>query len=323
MAFVDELHLDLTAGRGGDGVVRWLHMKGKDRGGPSGGDGGNGGDVVFRAVRDLAILSQYTGSPKMEAEDGAPGGKNVMAGKGGDDLVLDLPLGSLVTRESDGETFELLEEGKEVKVLSGGRGGLGNAHFKSSTNINPIQQTDGKPGDASTFRIELRLIADVGLVGLPNAGKSSLLNTLTNARSEVGNYNFTTLEPHLGTLYEFVIADIPGIIEGASEGRGLGHKFLRHIQRTREILHCVSVENEDVVKTYDEVRRELERFDSEFSGKDEIILLTKSDEATKEELREKKEALENHTGKQVRTISILDDTNVKEFRDFLVSSLRE
>lgn len=322
MAFVDELYLDLTAGRGGDGVVRWLHMKGKDRGGPSGGDGGNGGDVVFRAVRDLAILSQYTGSPKMEAEDGAPGGKNVMAGKSGDDLVLDLPLGSLITRESDGETFELLEEGAEIRVLSGGRGGLGNAHFKSSTNINPIQQTDGKPGGASTFRIELRLIADVGLVGLPNAGKSSLLNTLTNARSEVGNYNFTTLEPHLGTLYEFVIADIPGIIEGASEGRGLGHKFLRHIQRTREILHCISVENEDVVKTYDEVRQELEKFDSEFSGKHEIILLTKSDEATEEELSGKKEALESHTGREVRTISILDDTNVKEFRDFLVNSLR-
>ncbi len=322
MAFVDEINLSLKAGDGGNGVVRWLHLKGKEFSGPAGGDGGRGGDVVIRAVRDLAVLSRYVGSTKMDAEDGEDGrGKNQF-GKKGEDRIIEIPIGALVTRESDGQVFELLHEGQEFVVLKGGRGGLGNTNFKSSTNINPMEQTDGRPGEESRFFVELRLIADVGLIGLPNAGKSSLLNTLTNARSAVANYNFTTLEPHLGTFYEFVIADIPGIIEGASEGKGLGHKFLRHIQRTREVLHCISVENEDVVSAYDTIRDELWKFDPELAGKDEVILLTKSDEATEEELTKKKQELERHTKKTVLTVSILEDEKVKELRDFLVKLLR-
>lgn len=323
MAFVDELTLELAAGNGGNGVIRWLHMKGKDHGGPSGGDGGNGGDVVFQAVRDLSILSQYTGSPKMSAEAGVPGDKNLMAGKNGEDLRLKVPIGSVITRHSDNKKFELLQEGEEVVVLRGGRGGYGNAHFKSSKNINPKEQTDGKPGEVSLFTIEVRLIADAGFIGLPNAGKSTLLNTLTNAKSEIGNYNFTTLEPHLGTFYGFVLADIPGLIEGASEGKGLGHKFLRHIRRTNMLVHCISVEDEDVVSAYKTIRDELESFDSTLLLKDEVVLLTKSDQVDNKTLKQKEEKLRKYTKEEVQTLSVLDDDNVKKFADFLAKRLEQ
>lgn len=322
MAFVDEITLTLKAGNGGNGVVRWLHLKGKEFSGPAGGDGGNGGSVVMRGARDLAVLSRYVGSTSMKAEDGEHGrGKNQF-GKKGEDRVIEIPVGAVVTRESDGESFEFLEGGQEFVVLKGGRGGLGNSNFKSSTNINPMEQTDGRPGEESRFFVELRLIADVGLIGLPNAGKSSLLNALTNARSAVANYNFTTLEPHLGEFYGFLIADIPGLIEGASEGKGLGHKFLRHIRRTRELLHCISVENEDVVTAYDTIRAELERFDPDMLEKEEVILLTKIDEADENEVAEKAQALKDHTGKVVLTTTILDDENVKGLRDYLTQSLQ-
>jgi GTP-binding protein len=321
MAFVDELKLDLTAGKGGDGVVRWLRLKGKDRMGPSGGDGGRGGDVILRAVRDLSILSNYTGSPVMKAHDGESGGANTMTGSGGDDLVLDVPVGSLVTRESDGATFEFLKEDEEVLVLKGGRGGYGNAHFKNSKNINPMEQTDGKPGESSSFFIELRFIADAGIIGLPNAGKSTLLNALTNAQSQVGDYNFTTLEPHLGVLYGYVLADIPGLIQGASEGKGLGHKFLRHILRTRMLIHCISVENEDVVAAYNLIRDELRKFDASLLSKKEYVLLTKTDEADPQALKKKREVLEAHTKQTVHTITILDAESIKSFSDFLTKEL--
>ena len=323
MAFIDELTLDLTAGKGGNGVIRWLHMKGKDHGGPSGGDGGNGGDVSFRAVRDLSILSQYTGSPKMNAENGVPGDKNLMAGKNGSDLTLDVPVGSVITRLSDNKKFELLQEGDEVMVLHGGRGGYGNAHFKSSKNINPKEQTNGKEGGVSLFIVEVRLIADAGFIGLPNAGKSTLLNTLTNAKSEIGNYNFTTLEPHLGTFYGFVLADIPGLIEGASGGKGLGHKFLRHIRRTKMLLHCISVENIDVVSAYKTIRLELEKFDPSLLEKDEVVLLTKSDKTDEETLSDKIKTLKEVVRGDIRATSVLDDEEVKELSDWLAERLQE
>ncbi|MDZ7726200.1 MAG: GTPase ObgE [Candidatus Campbellbacteria bacterium] len=323
MTFVDEITLDLSAGDGGDGVVRWLHLKGKEFSGPSGGDGGRGGDVVIRAVKDLSVLTRYTHSPNLEAEKGDSGRSKNQTGKNGSDLIVELPIGTVLTRELDGAQFELLEEGQEMVVLKGGKGGLGNTHFKSSTNINPMEQTNGKPGEHSRFFIELRLIADVGFVGLPNAGKSTLLNTLTNAKSEVGNYNFTTLEPHLGTFYEFIIADIPGLIEGASQGKGLGHKFLRHISRTKMLVHCVSLENENVVEVYDSVRNELKNFDEKLLDKHEIILLTKSDEVDQDTLNKKREELIAHTEKTVREISVLDDASVKKFADFLAKELEE
>lgn len=320
MAFVDEITLSARAGKGGDGVVRFLHLKGKEFGGPSGGNGGKGGDVVLRAVRDLNILFRYRGAKQFKAEPGADGFRNEMTGKDGEDIYIDIPVGSKVTVKETEEVFELLEEGEERVVFNGGRGGLGNTHFKSSTNQYPEKATPGKPGEEGTLFVEVQLIADVGLVGLPNAGKSSLLNVLTSARSKIGAYPFTTLEPHLGVFHTYVIADIPGLIEGASEGKGLGHKFLRHVKRTKVILHCVSAEESSPSRVYEKIRNELTKYDSELAQKPEIIFLTKHDTVSEEEYLEKKKELEQFG--EVVPFSILNDTLIKEGGDALTHFLR-
>lgn len=322
MAFVDEITLTAEAGKGGDGVVRGLHLKGREKGGPSGGNGGRGGDIIVRGVRDLNILKRYKTSPDFKAENGENGANNEREGKNGTDQYIDVPVGSRVTTRESGAFFDILKEGDEHAVFKGGRGGLGNAHFKSSTNQYPEEATPGEPGEAGTLDIEVRLIADVGLVGLPNAGKSSLLNAFTKKKAKVGAYPFTTLEPSLGVLYGHVLADIPGLIEGASEGRGLGHAFLRHIRRTRVIAHCVSAEHDDVRKVYDVVRKELACYDEVLAEKPELIFLTKVDEVNPDDLRKKTEALAT-TGKEVVPVSILDDVLLKEARDRLVRFLEK
>ncbi len=223
MAFVDEITIQAHAGRGGNGVTRWLRNKETARGGPSGGDGGRGGDVVLKGVRDLAALSTYRFEKSFRAEDGAAGENQNKHGKNGEALILRVPVGTLATT-SDGEAVEIKEHDEEIIIFKGGRGGLGNANYKSSTNQNPFKQTDGREGQGGDIFFTLKIIADAGLVGLPNAGKSSLLNALTRAKSKVGAYPFTTLEPNLGVFYGYILADIPGLIEGASDGRGLGVK---------------------------------------------------------------------------------------------------
>src|SRR3989344_3114168 len=240
--FVDEITLHFKAGRGGDGVVRWRHEKGKELGGPSGGNGGKGGDVYALAVRDIGILSAYRNVGGFEAEQGENGAKDLRQGGEGKDVVVKLPIGSRLTNLSSGFSLELLKDDEKVLLLHGGRGGLGNAHFKGSTNVRPKEWTPGVHGEEADFKIELLLVVDVGIIGLPNAGKSSILNTLTSAKSKVGAFPFTTVEPTLGDFYGLVLADIPGLIEGAAKGKGLGHKFLRHIERTKTLLHCVSAE---------------------------------------------------------------------------------
>ena len=264
MAFVDELTFDAAAGKGGDGVVRWLHEKGKEYSGPAGGNGGNGGNVYMRAVRDLNLLARYRGEKRFDAPSGADGENSNRHGKGGEDLTIDLPVGSLVRNSATGEQYELLEEGEKIMILKGGRGGAGNAAFKSSVNITPEESTAGAAGESATFTVELRIIADAGLVGLPNAGKSSLLNALTGAAAKVAPYAFTTLDPNLGALYGYILADIPGLIEGASAGKGLGFRFLRHIARTRVMVHCLALDSADVWADYATVRKELELADFSF-----------------------------------------------------------
>lgn len=313
--FVDELDVHMKAGDGGDGVVRWLHEKGREFMGPAGGDGGNGGNVVVEGVRDSSLLFKYRHVKSFIAENGEDGRKNSEFGKNGDDLIVKLPLGSVVTNCATNEQFEILEEGKQYTILQGGRGGYGNKHFKASTNVTPRESTPGKPGQEADVHIELRVIADVGLVGFPNAGKSSLLNALTETTdSKVGNYEFTTLDPHLGTLYGIVLADIPGIIEGASTGKGLGTKFLRHISRTHVLMHCISLEREDIEEAYTTIRKELEQYDPQLIEKPEWIVLTKTDTTTSETVEKWMTTMKKYSDK-VLSVSVIDDTSVKSLSD--------
>lgn len=321
MAFIDELTIFARGGTGGDGVVRWRQDKFEDRGGPAGGDGGRGGDVYIEGVKDSGLLASYTHDTKFLAPNGESGAKKKMSGQDGKDLYIKLPVGSVVRNNENGDEYELTEEGQQILVLKGGKGGLGNDHFKSSVNTTPYESTAGKIGEAAHFHIELRLFADLGLVGYPNAGKSTLINAVTNAKSKIGAYAFTTLDPHLGVLQEFVIADIPGIIEGASEGKGLGVKFLKHIKRTKMIAHLVSFENEDMMQMYKNIRKELENYDAELAKKDEIIILTKTDMADEKTIAKTVKSFEK-LGKPVLTMSAFDDESVKKVGDELVKILR-
>ena len=337
MAFVDELSFHARAGKGGDGVVRWRREKFIPKGGPAGGDGGRGGDVYIEAVRNNQLLSQYRHITKFEAENGEPGGSGSLHGASAEDFVIKLPIGSIVTNKDTGEKYQLLTEGERIQILRGGGGGLGNEHFKSSTNVSPVDWTPGKPGAEADFFVELELIADAGLVGLPNAGKSSLLNSVTRAKAKVGDYAFTTLDPNLGDLFGYTLADIPGLIEGASEGKGLGIQFLRHIKRTKAIIHLVSFENElkeegGMMKIYKEIRNELKKYDESLaltseeslSEKNEIILLTKTDVVPEDEkaLIAKKVKEFEKLGRKVYTLSLFDDASIKAFSDDLLKFLR-
>jgi GTP-binding protein len=322
MAFIDELKVHLKAGSGGNGVVRWLHEKGIDHAGPAGGNGGKGGDVYLKTLRDVSVLSKYKNIKEFSAKRGNDGMKKSMHGKDGEDFYFELPIGSIVTNLVTREKFELFKEGEEIKVLNGGRGGLGNEYFKSSINIAPEQFSEGKRGEEADFFIELQLMADAGFVGLPNAGKSSLLNALTNSKSKVASYQFTTLEPHLGDMYGFILADIPGLIEGASEGKGLGDKFLRHIKRTKIILHCVSLESTKPLTDYNIIRKELKNYSEELAEKKEIIILTKTDEVDEKRVKEVKKIIAKKN-KDILEVSILDDDSVKKLKDTLIKKLRE
>jgi GTP-binding protein len=320
--FVDEIEIYAKAGNGGNGVVRWRQEKFKPKGGPAGGDGGNGGNVYVRAVRDLNQLAKYTGNKSFSAEEGQAGLNDSCAGKNGLDYYIDIPVGSRVVDTKRNRSFELTSEGQTEKILKGGAGGLGNEHFKSSTNQSPVESTPGREGEEGTFFIEVLLMVDVGLVGLPNAGKSTLLNTLTNATSRIGAYPFTTLEPHLGAMYGFIIADIPGLIEGAAEGKGLGHRFLRHVTRTKMILHLVSLETEDAVSDYYTIRKELSQYDSSLEGKTEWIILTKNDLVLHESVDAVRKALAK-TDNRVFVVGQDDPESYKTLLDSLVSYLRE
>ncbi len=320
MAFVDELIIHARAGRGGDGVVRWLHLKGKEYSGPAGGNGGRGGNVYVRAVRDVSILSRYTGEKLFAAGNGGPGENRSRHGANGGHITIELPVGSVIHNSATRERFELLTEDEEIMILAGGRGGIGNEYFKSSTNTRPEEFTPGEAGQEADFYIELALVADLGLVGLPNAGKSSLLNAITGAQAKVGAYAFTTLDPNLGAFYGKVIADIPGLIEGASAGKGLGQKFLRHVSRTRALIHCLSLEEDDLMERYGVVRKELTAYSKELAQKPELILLTKSDCRDTQEVAAAIELFKKE-GKEAVAVSVLDDTSLKALRDRLTRLL--
>ncbi len=322
MAFIDELKINIKAGRGGNGVVRWLHEKGKEFSGPAGGNGGKGGDVYLRTVRDIGILFRYKNTKEFSAENGQDGMNKSKSGAKGKDLIIDIPVGSIAINLVTREKFNLENDNEIVKILNGGKGGLGNEYFKSAINQKPMQQTDGKEGEEAGFDIEVELVADAGLIGLPNAGKSSLLNALTNAKSKIGAYQFTTLEPYLGDMHGYILADIPGLIEGASEGRGLGHKFLKHIKRTKVLFHCLSLESADLVSDYKIIRQELKLYADELEDKKEVVILTKTDMVDEKTLDKAVKKI-SKLNKNILTATILDDKSIKKLKDNLIKVLRK
>jgi len=311
---VDDVTIKLSGGNGGSGVVGFAKTKGNL--GPTGANGGPGGDVVLEGVSDISALLQFRFNKEFKAEDGKQGTMRLRDGERGEDLILKVPVGTVITNTDTGETKELTKEGEQLLVAHGGFRGRGNFHFRAGTNTTPKEAEEGQPGESFNFHLELKMIADVGFVGLPSSGKSSLLNVLTGAHSKVGAYAFTTLEPHLGAYYGLILADIPGLIEGASEGKGLGDKFLRHIERTHSIFHLISAESEDVLLDYDIIRKELEAFNPELLKKDEQLFLTKADMLAPEEAEEKVKKLKTKN-KNTMAISIIDDESMQKVNEIL------
>ncbi len=299
--FVDSVEITVSSGHGGAGSRSFRREKFVPQGGPDGGDGGKGGDVYFVVDRNTDTLSHYKNRRILKAKNGQPGQKKRMFGKSGEDLILTVPPGTTVYADGE-EWMDLTREGEKIKFLEGGKGGLGNYHFKSSTNQVPDYAQQGLPGETKEVRLELKLIADVGLVGYPNVGKSTLISALSNAKPQVANYEFTTLTPSLGVVdvdmfHSFVIADIPGIIEGASEGRGLGHEFLQHIQRGKTLLYLIDLSNyREVTYQYDTLKEEVANYSEELGARAYAIALTKMDALSFEEVKERTQELFAHMG---------------------------
>lgn len=280
---IDDVTIEVAGGHGGRGAVAF--NKTKMSLGPTGGSGGNGGNVYALGVADLGALRQFRFEKEFLAEDGQNGKRQFNDGHTGKDIALKVPAGTVIHNIGKKANFEILKIGEKVLIAKGGRGGKGNFLFRSARNTSPKEFQEGTPGENFTLRLELKLIADVGFIGLPNVGKTSLLNELTAAKSKVANYPFTTLEPNLGVYYELILADIPGLIEGASSGKGLGIKFLRHIERTKILFHLVSAESESPKNDYLTVKKELMKYNADLAKKIEYLFLTKSDLVSPEKLK--------------------------------------
>ncbi len=282
MHFIDHVSVTLQAGDGGDGIVSFRQEKFVDRGGPDGGDGGNGGSIVLKASRNQNTLLQFRYQKELHASPGSNGDKVRKHGKNGQNLVVAVPVGTAVLSEDGGVLADLTVDGQELIIAKGGKGGFGNAHFISSRRQAPRIAERGEPGELLTVRFELKMIADVGLVGLPNAGKSTLLSVISNARPEIADYPFTTITPNLGVVdidgtASLLFADIPGLIEGAALGKGLGDEFLRHVERTAVLLHLVDVYQPDIAQAYKTIQAELQAYKIDLSKKPQVVALTKTE----------------------------------------------
>ena len=317
---IDDVTITVTAGKGGDGVVRF--NKTKMSLGPTGGSGGKGGDVWLKGVSDLTVLKQFRFKKVLEAENGQMGKFQLNDGHNGQDLTLLLPVGTIVHNLDTQRDLEIIYVGQTELIAQGGRGGKGNFLFRSATNTTPKEAQPGRPGESFRLRLELKMIADVGLVGLPNVGKSSLLNELTRASAKVANYPFTTLEPNLGVYYELILADIPGIIEGASAGKGLGIKFLQHIERTKVLFHLISAESENPLADYQIIREELKLYNPLLLEKREYLFLSKSDQISKEQTEKITDDFKN-AGKEIVPISIADDATMGQVKKILNLLIKE
>lgn len=324
--FIDQVNIHVKSGKGGDGMVHFRREKFVPLGGPDGGDGGKGGDVVFEVKATLNTLSAFRQNEKFAAQPGKNGGGSQMTGRGAEDLIISVPPGTVIYDAETGALLgDLTDPGQRLTVCKGGRGGRGNQHFVNSRNQAPRTAERGEPHEEKSLRLELKLIADIGIIGLPNAGKSTLLSVLTNAKPKIGAYPFTTLEPNLGVANidddtTVVMADIPGLIEGAAEGAGLGHDFLRHIQRTRVLIHMIDGQSEDPLADYSQINTELSLFDTKLGKKPQIVVLNKIDQPdVLERLAEITASFKNKNIDLI-TASAMARTNT---RDILVSAYRQ
>ena len=324
MKFLDQVKIYIKAGNGGDGSPSFRREKYVEFGGPDGGDGGKGGSVILRSERNLNTLIDYRYQQHHKAERGENGMGQNRTGKSGDDLILKVPLGTQVFEE-DNKTliYDFTKPNEEFIAAAGGKGGLGNTRFKSSTNRAPRKFTKGTNGEDFTIWLQLKTIADIGIIGLPNAGKSSLLASITNATPKIANYQFTTLNPNLGVATyddkEITIADIPGLIEGAHKGTGLGTQFLKHVERCKSLLHMIDITNDNIKKSYNQVKNELKNYSTKLSKKKELIILNKTDLIDKKKVREIVDNFSKNTKSEVITMSTLEKKKISKIKAKLIS----
>ncbi|HEX8974608.1 MAG TPA: GTPase ObgE [Patescibacteria group bacterium] len=311
---IDDVKIQITAGHGGRGSAAF--NKNLMSLGPAGGSGGRGGSVIFEGVDDLGALGQFRHKKQLGAQNGRDGKGQFCDGPDGQDLVLKVPVGTVIHNLKTGVDSEITKNGQQIVAAKGGRGGRGNFLFRSSKNTTPTEFEEGKPGEEFEIRLELKMIADIGFVGLPNVGKSSLLNELTNASAKVANYQFTTLEPNLGAYYGLILADIPGLIEGASEGKGLGIKFLKHVERTKILFHFLAADSENILQDYETIREELDSYNQELLEKPEYIIISRSDMVSEKELKEKIKQAKKISG-DVQVISIHDWDSIEKIKKIL------
>tara|TARA_B100001540_G_scaffold181106_1_gene159770 strand:- start:1476 stop:2459 length:984 start_codon:yes stop_codon:yes gene_type:complete len=324
MKFLDQVKIYIKAGNGGDGSPSFRREKFIEYGGPDGGDGGKGGSVILKAEQNLNTLIDYRYQQHHKAQRGENGAGQNKTGKSGNNLILKVPLGTQVFEE-DNKTliYDFLKIGEEFVVALGGKGGLGNTRFKSSTNRAPRKFTKGTKGEEFTICLQLKTIADIGIIGLPNAGKSSLLAAITNANPKIANYEFTTLNPNLGVANydnkEVTIADIPGLVEGAHKGTGLGIQFLKHIERCKSLLHMIDITNDDIRKSYNQVKSELKNYSSQLSKKKELIVLNKTDLIDKKKMKNIVNNFSKNIRSEIITISTLEKKSISKIKAKLIS----
>ena len=324
MKFLDQVKIYVKGGNGGDGSPSFRREKFIEYGGPDGGDGGSGGSVILKSEQNLNTLIDYRYQQHHKAKRGENGSGQNRTGKGGEDLILKVPLGTQVFEE-DNKTliYDFTKIGEEFIAASGGRGGLGNTRFKSSTNRAPRKYTKGTLGEEFTIWLQLKTIADIGIIGLPNAGKSSLLAAITNANPKIANYQFTTLNPNLGVASyddkEITIADIPGLVEGAHKGTGLGIQFLKHIERCKSLLHMIDVTNDDLKKSYKQIKNELKKYSAKLSKKKELVVLNKVDLIDNNEVKKIIKEFSKNTKSEVITLSTLEKRSVSQIKAKLIS----
>ena len=324
MKFLDQVKIYVKAGNGGSGSPSFRREKFVEFGGPDGGDGGKGGSVILISERNLNTLIDYRYQQHFKAERGKDGSGKNKTGKGGEDLYLKVPLGTQVFEE-DNKTliYDFKSQKEEFLVASGGKGGFGNTRFKSSTNRAPKKFTKGGQGEEFWIWLQLKTIADIGIIGLPNAGKSSLLASMTSANPKIANYKFTTINPNLGVASyddkEVTLADIPGLIEGAHTGIGLGIKFLKHIERCKTLLHLIDITEDDLFISYNQVRKELSKYSKDLVKKKEIVVLNKTDLIDEEEKKEKIKKLKNKLKKNIFLMSTMDKKSVSDIKSKLVN----